>query len=146
VAVLEVVVRGPFVVGTWFFEHFVKNAPAGGSSRFLTISSGDKVIGRGLLFALLIFLLLVVVPLRAPARARGILFFALPFVLVAAKDAFSPVVKLVIMSIKPLAVMGVLWPSSRTNSLQVVPERKAMMTSESVILGSSVHCLEKHRM
>jgi hypothetical protein len=84
VAVLEVVVHGPFVVGTRFFEHFVENAPAGGSSRFLTICSGDKVIGRGLLFALLILLLLV--PLRAPAGARGILFLALPFVLVATKD------------------------------------------------------------
>jgi hypothetical protein len=38
------------------------------------------------LFALLIFLLLLLVPLRASARARGILFLALPFVLVAAKD------------------------------------------------------------
>jgi hypothetical protein len=38
------------------------------------------------LFALLIFLLIVVVPLRASARARGILFLALPLVLVAAKD------------------------------------------------------------
>jgi hypothetical protein len=85
VAVLEVVVHGPFVVGTRFFEHFIKNAPAEGSSRFLTISSGDKVIGRGLLFALLIFLL-VVVPLRASAGARRILFLMLPFVLVAAKD------------------------------------------------------------
>jgi hypothetical protein len=86
VAVLEVVVRGPFVVGTWFFKHFVENAPAEGSSRFLTISSGDKVVGRDLLFALLILLLVVVIPLRAPAGACGILFLALPFVLVAAKD------------------------------------------------------------
>jgi hypothetical protein len=39
------------------------------------------------LFALLILLLiLVVVPLRAPAGARGILFLALPLVLVTAKD------------------------------------------------------------
>jgi hypothetical protein len=30
VTVLEVVVRGPFVVGTRLFEHFFKNAPAGG--------------------------------------------------------------------------------------------------------------------
>jgi hypothetical protein len=50
------------------------------------ISSGNKVIGRGLLFALLVFLLLVVVPLRALARACGILFLVLPFVLVTAKD------------------------------------------------------------
>jgi hypothetical protein len=37
------------------------------------------------LFALLIFLLLLV-PLRAPAGARRILFLALPFVLVTAND------------------------------------------------------------
>jgi hypothetical protein len=46
VAVLEVVVHGAFVVGTRLFEHFVKNAPAGGPSRFLAISSSNKVIGR----------------------------------------------------------------------------------------------------
>jgi hypothetical protein len=74
------------MIGTRFFEHFVKNAPAGGSSRFLTISSSNKVIGRGLLFALLVLLLLVVVPLRALARARAILFLALSFVLVATQD------------------------------------------------------------
>jgi hypothetical protein len=38
------------------------------------------------LFALLVFLLLVVVPSRALARAHGILFLALSFVLVTAKD------------------------------------------------------------
>jgi hypothetical protein len=63
VAVLEVVVRGPFVVGTWLFEHFVENAPAGGPSRFLAISSSNKVIGRGLELALLVLILLSVVPL-----------------------------------------------------------------------------------
>jgi hypothetical protein len=52
VVVLEIVVHGPFVVGTWLFEHFVENAPAGGPSRFLTISSSNKVL-----------LLLPVVPL-----------------------------------------------------------------------------------
>jgi hypothetical protein len=85
VAVLEVMVRGPFVVGTRLFEHFVKNAPTGGPSRFLTISSSNKVVGRGLLFAMLVFLL-PVVPLRAPTGARGILFLVLPLVLIATKD------------------------------------------------------------
>jgi hypothetical protein len=45
-----------------------------------------------------------------------------------------------------IAMMGVLWPNSRTNSLQVVLERNAMMMSESVMLGSSVRCLEKRWM
>jgi hypothetical protein len=46
VAVFKVVVCGPLVVGTRFFEHFVKNAPAGGSLRFLAFGSSDKLIGR----------------------------------------------------------------------------------------------------
>jgi hypothetical protein len=33
--VLEVVVCGPFMVGTWLFKHFVENAPAGGPRGFL---------------------------------------------------------------------------------------------------------------
>jgi hypothetical protein len=63
VAVLEVVIRGPFVVGTWFFEHFVENAPARGPLRFFAISSSNKIIGRSLELALPLLLLLVVVPL-----------------------------------------------------------------------------------
>jgi hypothetical protein len=63
-----------------------------------------------------------------------------------ALTASSLAAKLVMMSIKPLAVMGVLRPNSWTNSLQVVLERKAMMTLESVMLGSSVRCLEKRQM
>jgi hypothetical protein len=63
VAVLEVVVCGPFAVGTWLFDHFVENAPAGGPSRFLTISSSNKVVDRGLELALLVLLLLHVIPL-----------------------------------------------------------------------------------
>jgi hypothetical protein len=63
VAVLEIMVHGPFVVGTRLFEHFVKNAPARGPSRFPAISSSNKVVGRGLKLALLVLLLLPVVPL-----------------------------------------------------------------------------------
>jgi hypothetical protein len=61
-----------------------------------------------------VLLLLPVVPLGVPVRALGILILTLPFVLVAPKMA-------------PTA-----------SSLQVVPKRKAMMTSKSVML-------EKHR-
>jgi hypothetical protein len=86
VAVLEVVVRGPFVVGMWLFEHFVKNAPARGPSRFLAISSSNKVIGRGLELALLVLFLLPVVLLGNPAGAHGILFLVLPLILIATKD------------------------------------------------------------
>jgi hypothetical protein len=86
VAVLEVVVHGLFVVGTRFFKHFVENALAGGFSRFLAICSGDKVVCQGFLFALVILLLVVVVPLRALVGAREILVLVLPLVLVTAKD------------------------------------------------------------
>jgi hypothetical protein len=85
VAVLEVVVHGPFVVGTRLFEHFVENAPTGGPSRFLAISSINKVVGRGLELALLVLLLLPVVPHGAMARACGILL-VLPLVLITTKD------------------------------------------------------------
>ena len=63
-----------------------------------------------------------------------------------APTASSPEAKLVAMSSSWLVLVGVLRPSSCTSSLQVVPEMKAPMTSESVMLGSSVHCLEKRLM
>jgi hypothetical protein len=50
------------------------------------------------------------------------------------------------MSINSLALVGVLRPSLLTTSRQVVPARNAPMTSESVMLGSSVRCFENRRM
>jgi hypothetical protein len=50
---------------------------------------------------------------------------------------------LVAMSINSLALVAVLRPSLFTRSRQVVPARKAPMTSESVMLGNSVRCFEK---
>jgi hypothetical protein len=52
----------------------------------------------------------------------------------------------VAMSINFLALVGVLRPSLLTRSRQVVPARNAPMTSESVMLGSSVRCFENRRM
>jgi hypothetical protein len=52
----------------------------------------------------------------------------------------------VAMSINSLALVGVLRPSLLTRSRQVVPARKAPMTSESVMLGNSVRCFENRRM
>jgi hypothetical protein len=43
-------------------------------------------------------------------------------------------------------LVGVLRPSLLTRSRHVVPARNAPMTSESVMLGSSVHCFENRRM
>jgi hypothetical protein len=52
----------------------------------------------------------------------------------------------VAMSINSLALVGVLRSSLLTRSRQVVPARNAPMTSESVVLGSSVCCFENRRM
>jgi hypothetical protein len=144
VAVLEVMVRGPFVVRTRFFEHFIKNAPVGGSSRLFVVGSSDEVISRGFTLVLLV----VVVFFGTPIGALEFLVLVLPLVLVATKDGTNRLLVgdiVGMMSTNSLAVVGVLWPNSRTSSLQVVPERKAMMTSELVMLGSSMRCLEKHR-
>ena len=58
-----------------------------------------------------------------------------------APTASSPEAKLVAMSSNWLVLEGVFRPSSCTSSLQVVPAMKAPITSESVMLGSSVRCL-----
>ena len=63
-----------------------------------------------------------------------------------APTASSPEAKLVAISSNWLVLVGVLRPSSCTNSLQVVLAIKAPMTLESVMLGSSVHCLENRLM
>jgi hypothetical protein len=52
----------------------------------------------------------------------------------------------VAMSIKSLALVGVLRPSLLTRSRQVEPARKAPMTFKLVMLGSSVRCFENRRM
>jgi hypothetical protein len=147
VAVLEVVVHGTFVVGTWLFEHFVENAPARGLSRFLAISSSNKVIGKGLELALLV-LLLPVVPLRAPAGARGILLLVLPLVLIATKDGTNRLAGGEVGDDihQTVGSDGSVAAQLSDQLFAGGTERKAMMTSESVMLGSSVRCLEKHRM
>jgi hypothetical protein len=63
-----------------------------------------------------------------------------------ASIASWPEANLVAMSISSLALVGVLRPSLLTRSRQVVPARNAPMTSESVMLGSSVRCFENHLM
>jgi hypothetical protein len=85
VAVLEVVVRGSLVVGTRFFEHFIENAPAGGSSRLLAVGDNDKVVSHGFALALLV-LLLPIAPLGAPVGALGFFVLVFPLILVTPKD------------------------------------------------------------
>jgi hypothetical protein len=60
-----------------------------------------------------------------------------------ALTASSPEVKLVAMSSNWLVLVGVVCPSSCTNSLHVVPAMNAPITLESVMLESLVHCLDK---
>jgi hypothetical protein len=54
--------------------------------------------------------------------------------------------ELVATSINSLALVGVLRPNLLARLRQVVPARNAPMTSESVMLGSSVRCFENRRM
>jgi hypothetical protein len=54
--------------------------------------------------------------------------------------------KLVAMLNSSFESTGGLRPSSRTRSRHMVPSRKACMISDCATLGSSVQCLEKHRM
>jgi hypothetical protein len=63
-----------------------------------------------------------------------------------ASTASWPEANLVVMSISSLALVGVLRPSLLTRSQQVVLVRNTPMTSESVMLGSSVRCFENRRM
>jgi hypothetical protein len=75
------------VVGTWFFEHFVENAPVEGSSRLLAVNCSDKVISHGFALALPVLLLLLpVVPLGASIGVLWFLVLALPLILVTIKD------------------------------------------------------------
>ena len=63
-----------------------------------------------------------------------------------APTASSPEAWLVVMSRSSLVVHGPLHPNLWTRDSQVVPDRKAPMTSASVTLGSSLHYQEKRRM
>ena len=58
----------------------------------------------------------------------------------------SPEAWLVTMSRSSLVVHGPLHPNLWTRDSQVVPDRKALMTSTLATLGSSLHYQEKHWM
>jgi hypothetical protein len=63
-----------------------------------------------------------------------------------ASTASYPESNFMAMSINSLALVGVLCPNFLTKSRQGVPARNALMTSESVTLGSSVRNFENQRM
>ena len=63
-----------------------------------------------------------------------------------APTASSPEAWLVAMSRSSLVIHGPLRPNLWMRDSQVVPDRKAPITSASVTLGSSLHYWEKRRM
>jgi hypothetical protein len=112
------------------------------------LDSGDKICVGGVAFRLRLLLAFL---LRAVlgGRLEDVFLLASLRLLVLSEDGLDRLLtrgKLGAMSINSLALVGVLRPSLLTRSRQVVPARNAPMTSESVMLGSSVPCFENRRM
>ena len=82
-------------------------------------------------------------PLLPSAGASSLRLLILPSKM--APTASSLKAKLGAVSNNSLVQVGRLHASSCTRFLHVMPSRKALMTSTWVMLGSSVHCLEKRR-
>jgi hypothetical protein len=137
------------VIGTRLLEHLVEEVgTSGGFPRVLVLGGGDKVCVGGVAFRLrllLAFLLGAALSRRLGSIFRWAALGCLSFRKIASTASW-PEANLVAMSISSLALVGVLRPSLLTRSLQVVPVRNAPMTSESVMLGSSVRCFENRRM
>jgi hypothetical protein len=109
------------------------------------LGGSDKVCIGGVAFRLR--LLLAFLPRAALSGRLGDVFWLAPLrLLVLPEDGLDRLLTRGAMSISSLALVGVLRPSLLTRSWQVVPARNAPMTSESVMLGSSVRCFENHRM
>jgi hypothetical protein len=110
--------------------------------------SGDKICISGVAFRLRLLLALLLLAALS-GRLGDVFLLASLRLLVLPEDGLDrpwPEANLVVMSISSLALVGVLRPSLLTRSRQVVPARNAPMTSESVMLGSSVRCFENCRM
>jgi hypothetical protein len=129
------------MIGARLLEHLVEQVGASGRlPRVPVLGGGDKIRIGGV--ALRLRLLLALLPRAAlSGRLRDVFRLAPLRLLVLPEEA-----NLVAMSISSLALVGVLRPSLLTRSRQVVPVRNAPMTSESVMLGSSVRCFENRRM
>jgi hypothetical protein len=139
------VLDGPLMIGARLLEHLVEEIGASGRFlRVLVLSGGDKVHVGGVAFRLRLLLALL---LGAALSGRlGDIFRLAALGCLSfrkmASTASWPEANLVAMSISSLALVGVLRPSLLTRLRQVVPARNAPMTSESVMLGSSVCCFE----
>src|SRR5690242_7882536 len=148
-ALLKGVLDGPLMIGARLLEHLVEEVgTSGGLPRVLVLGGGDKVHVGGVAFRLqllLAFLLGAALSRRLGSIFRWAAWGCLSFRKIASTASW-PEANLVAMSISSLALVGVLRPNLLTRSRQVVPARNAPMTSESVMLGSSVRCFENRRM
>jgi hypothetical protein len=112
------------------------------------LGSSDEIHVNGVAFCLR---LLPGLLLRATLDGRLGGVFLLPSLrlLILPEDGFDRLLtrgELGSYVINLLALVGVLRPSLLTRSRHVVPARKTPMTSESVMLGNSVHYIENRRM
>jgi hypothetical protein len=142
-AFLKGVLDGALVIGARLLEHLVEQVgPSGRLPRVFVLDSSDEIRISGIALRLRLLLGLL---LRATLGGRlGDVFLLVSLrLLVLPEDGFD---RLLTMSINSLALVGVLRPSLLTRSRQVVPARNAPMTSESVMLDSSVRCFENRRM
>jgi hypothetical protein len=137
------------VIGARFLEHLIEDIETPrGPRRFIWYVAMTRSVlstscfSRGTFF-LLFFLELCWVDASGASSFRFPLSLSLWKM---ASTACCPEANLVAMSINLLALVGVLRASLLTRSRQVVPTRNAPITFESVTLGSSMRCLENHRM
>jgi hypothetical protein len=112
------------------------------------LGGGDKVCVGGVAFRLR--LLLALLPCVALSGRLGDVFRLAPLrLLVLLEDGLDRLLTRGELGgdvISSLALVGVLRPNLLTRSQQVVPTRNTPMTSESVMLGSSVRCFENRQM
>jgi hypothetical protein len=146
---LKGVLDGPLMIGAQLLEHLVEGiGTSRGFSRVLVLSGGDKVCVGGVAFRLRLLLILLL-GITPSGRLGNVFRLAALGLLVLPEDGLNRLLatgELGAMSISSLALVGVLRPSLLTRSRQVVPARNTPMTSESVMLGSSVRCFENRRM
>jgi hypothetical protein len=148
-AFLKGVLDGALVIGARLLEHFVEQVvPSGRLPKVPVLGRSDKICVGGVALRLRLLLGLLLRALLG-GRLGDVFLLASLRLLVLPEDGFDRLLtrgELVAMSINSLALVGVLRPSLLTRSRQVVPARNASMTSESVMLGSSVCCFENRRM
>jgi hypothetical protein len=149
VALFKGVLDGTPMIGARLLEHLVERVgPSGRLPRVLVLGSGDEICVDGVALRLRLLLGLL---LRAVLGRRLGGVFLLPSLrlLVLPEDGFDCLLTRGELGgdVHQFARLGrSLAPNLLTRSRHVVPARNAPMTSESVMLGSSVCCIENLRM